>query len=288
MNHSSRGGSGACAGGGDDCGLPGRKGAVLLSTARASSRCPASLGVLALAVLVAGLLLFLPTVAAAQTDPQTGTPNPPTESPTSLAASVTASGVSLTWSAPTLETDTISGYRIERRRVLEYQTSWITVVESTEATGTSYVDATANVNGAKYDYRVSALRGEGDDATESEHTNVATIDIPNPPRPLGLTASSTDDGVALSWSAGHLSWQSTSLMLTGYEIRRIETKHPGNRNPEWEVLVDNTNSTDTSYLDETGYTSIQYSYAIRAVHGYLRSYWEGIAGPVSGHLTPDE
>ena len=102
---------------------------------------------------------------------------------------------------------------------------------------------------------------------------------------MDLTATSTGSGVQLSWSTGHLSWQSVSLSLTGYEIRRIETKHPGNLDPEWEVLVANTNSTDTSYLDASGYTTIEYSYAIRAVHGYLHSYWEGIAGPVSGHLT---
>lgn len=244
-----------------------------------------------MAVLIATLLslaLFHSGSVLGQADPQTNTPSPPTESPTSLAASVTPAGVSLSWTAPTLETETISGYQVERRRVLEYQTSWITVIEHTGATGTSYVDASANVNGAEYEYRVSAVRGEGDDQAVSTASNVASVTIPNPPRPVDLAASSTDDGIALSWSAGHLSWQSVSLSLTGYEIRRIETKHPGNLNPEWEVLVDNTNSTDTSYLDASGFTTIQYSYAIRAVHGYLRSYWEGIAGPVSGHLTPDE
>ena len=194
----------------------------------------------------------------------------------------------MSWTAPTLETESISGYQVERRRVLEYQTTWVTVVKSTGTTDTAYVDGTANVNGANYEYRVSAVRGEGDDRTVSTASNLASVTIPNPPRPVDLTAGSTDDGIQLSWSAGHLSWQSVSLNLTGYEIRRIETAHPGNRDPEWEVLVDNTNSTDTSYLDASGFTTIQYSYAIRAVHGYLRSYWEGIAGPVSGHLTPDE
>lgn len=243
---------------------------------------------IALAVLFAALLVCHPPSIVGQTDPQTSTPNPPTEAPTSLAASVQAAGVSLSWSAPTLEVEAVSGYRVSRKRILEYETSWTTVVGDTEQTETSYVDATANVNGAKYEYRVSALRGEGDEPTESGYSNVVSVDIPNPPRPVDLTASSTDDGIALSWSAGHLSWQSVSLSLTGYEIRRIETKHPGNLNPEWEVLVANTNSTDTSYVDETGLSTIEYSYAIRAIHGYLHSYWEGIAGPVTGHLTPDE
>ena len=243
---------------------------------------------LALAILIAGLLSIHAGVVIAQTDPQTGTPSTLTAAPTSLAASVTAAGVNLSWTAPTLETESISGYEVERRRVLEYETAWITVVRSTGTTDTSYVDGTASVNGAEYAYRVKAVRGEDDDRAVSAASNTASVTIPNPPRPIDLTASSTSDGIALSWSAGHLSWQSVSLSLTGYEIRRIETAHPGNLDPEWEVLVNNTNSTDTSYLDATGYTSIEYSYAIRAVHGYLRSYWEGIAGPVSGHLASAE
>lgn len=241
---------------------------------------------IALAILFAGLLLSSPVLVVAQTDPQTGTSTTASNAPTSLAASVQAAGVTLSWTSPALEADTVGGYRVSRKRILEYETSWTTVVGNTEKTDTSYVDATANVNGAKYEYRVSALRGEGDDETESGYSNVVTVDIPNPPRPLNLTAESSASGIQLSWSAGHLSWQAVSLTLTGYEIRRIETKHAGNLNPEWEVLVANTNSTDTSHLDASGYTTIEYSYAIRGVHGYLRSYWEGIAGPVSGHLTP--
>lgn len=243
---------------------------------------------IAFVVLFAALLLSLPTAIVAQTDPQISTTDPPSEAPTSLTASVQAAGVTLAWSAPTLEADTVGGYRVSRKRILEYDTSWTTVVEDTQQTETSYVDATANVNGAKYEYRVSALRGTGDDQTESGYSNVVQVTIPNPPRPVDLTATATDDGVQLSWSAGHLSWQAVSLSLTGYEIRRIESEHPGNTDPEWEVLVANTNSTDTSYLDTTGYTAIEYSYAIRAVHSYLHSYWEGIAGPVSGHLTADD
>lgn len=265
-----------------------RKGFRTLTVIRLENFARAAQRVLAIAALLLGLLLLHPGSVLGQTDPQSGTPNPPSEAPTSLTAAIAAAGVNLTWTAPTFQADTVGGYRVSRKRILEYETSWTTVAEDTNLTETSYVDATANVNGAKYDYRVSALRGEGEDQTESGYSNVVRVTIPNPPRPVDLTATATDDGVQLSWSAGHLSWQSVSLSLSGYEIRRIETKHPGNTNPEWEVLVANSNSADTSYLDETGYTTIEYSYAIRAVHGYLHSYWEGIAGPVSGHLTADE
>ena len=244
---------------------------------------------IALALLIAWLLMLShPDSIIGQADPTTSAPATNSEAPTSLEASVTPAGVSLNWSPPTLEVDSVVGYRIDRRRVLEYETSWLTLVANTGSATPGYIDATANVNSAEYEYRVSALRGEGDDPTESGYSNVASVDIPNPPRPLSLTATSTDNGVQLTWAAGHLSWQAVSLSLSGYEIRRIETAHPGNRDPEWEVLVANTNSSETSYLDATGYTTIEYSYVVRAVHGYLHSYWEGIAGPVSGHLNPQD
>ncbi len=239
---------------------------------------------IALGLCLSVAVLFPLSPAHGQSDPATTD----TENPSSLTGAIASTGVALSWTAPTLETDTLTGYEVARRRVLNYATSWVTIVEDTDSLGTSYTDASADVNGAEYEYRVHALRGEGDDQERSAASNVITVTIPNPPRPQDLTATSTTSGVQLSWSAGHLSWQSVSLSLNGYEIRRIESRHAGNRNPEWEVLVDNTNSANTSYLDASGYTTIQYSYAIRAVHGFLRSYWEGIAGPVAGQLDPDD
>lgn len=259
---------------------------------RMAGRCPERWSnvrrTLTVAALVAGLLASHAGPVDGQTDLPTRPANPQSESPASLTASVTLAGVSLSWTAPTLETETIGGYRVERRRVLDFETRWLALVDHTGDTTTSHVDASASVNGAEYEYRVSAVRGEGSDQALSAASNVATVTIPSPPRPIDLTASSVDDGIELSWSAGHLSWQSDWLRLTGYEILRIETAHSGNRNPEWEVLVNSTNSTDTSFLDASGLATIQYSYAIRAVHGYLRGHWEGIAGPVSGRLTPDK
>lgn len=171
--------------------------------------------------------------------------------------------------------------------MLEYTTTWLKIAEDTDSLVTSYTDATPS-NGAQYQYEVRALRGEGDDPERSEASNIAEVTIPNPPRPHSLTASSTATGIQLSWSAGHLSWEAATLDLTGYEIVRFETPHAGNLSPQWEVLVDSTNDTGTSYLDASGYSAFTYSYAIRAVHGFIRSHWEGIAGPVAGHLTATE
>lgn len=240
--------------------------------------------------LLAAILALLVTALALGQEGDSTTPSTPISSsaPTQLTGSIEQTGVVLSWTAPTLETDSLSGYRVERRRLLEYETSWVAIVEHSNNLATSYTDATANVNGARYEFRVQALRGGGQDPDVSAASNLLIVTIPNPPRPQQLTAASSADGIALAWSTGHLSWQALTLPLTGYEILRIETSHSGNRRPQWEVLVDSTGNTDTSYLDATGFTTITYSYAIRAVHGFVRSYWEGIAGPVAGHLTPDD
>ena len=95
--------------------------------------------------LLVAILAFLATAPLQAQEGDSTTPSTATSSsaPTELTASVEQSGVVLIWTAPTLETDALSGYRVERRRVLEYETSWVTVVEHSNSLATSHTDATA-------------------------------------------------------------------------------------------------------------------------------------------------
>lgn len=218
-------------------------------------------------------------------------------SPSDLSASVELSGVVLSWTAPTDDVESITGYEIYRKRLLEFETKWAQLVADTGTLDTTYTDATANVPDARYRYKVYALRG---DEQSTDSTNAVSVTIPIPPKPRNLTAQTTDDGIQLTWSEGTVSWQTNALPLTGYEINRIEESSTDNPDPEWQLLVETSESDDseedsdgdessesiaTSYLDATGYQSKSYSYAIRAVHGFVKSHWEGIAGPVAGHLS---
>ena len=260
------------------------------------------IGRLTLWMLVAGIALLpaVPVLGQVPGQDGEGAPTSTTDSlaPTALSGSIELSGVVLSWTAPTLDSGSVNGYEISRRRLLEYETSWLTIVEDSAVEdsavedsadlATAHTDASANVNGASYEYQVRALRGESDDRDVSAGSNVIELTIPNPAKLRNLTASSTANGVQLSWDAAHLSWQPVTLSQTGYEIIRLERSHADHRRHVWEVLVDRMNNTDTTYLDETGYATIEYQYAIRAVHGFVRSSWEGIAGPVAGHLLLEE
>ena len=65
--------------------------------------------------------------------------------------------VSLTWSAPAEDADSVTGYEI-LRAVGEGELA--TLVDDTGSTANSYADATATEAGETYTYRVKAIRGE--------------------------------------------------------------------------------------------------------------------------------
>ena len=203
--------------------------------------------------------------------------------PTNLTATLSSDGVRLTWQAPKDDADSVTGYRISRRWVQKFTTRWKVLLENSGNTETTYVDAAADEPGAHFLYQVAAQRG----SSPSKASNIAEVTIPVPPRPSELRAIATPEGIMLSWHAGHLSWQASALPFSGYRITRIEERSRSNPRPMWETLVENTGSLRTTFLDQTGFEDVQYRYAVRAVHGFVRSHWQGIAGPAAGHLSRD-
>ena len=90
------------------------------------------------------------------TTPPTPTTAPAPDAPTELSASVSAEGITLTWTAPDGQVD---GYEILRRRPLQSETELTTLVDNTGDSETSYIDATATTPGEKYVYQVKTIRG---------------------------------------------------------------------------------------------------------------------------------
>ena len=77
----------------------------------------------------------------------------------------------------------------------------------------SYQDA-GLVASTSYEYRVSAVNGEGMESDQSEPSSATTLEDPGPPAPTNLTATPlTDTQIELTWTA-------STDDVTGYNIYR--------------------------------------------------------------------
>ena len=203
------------------------------------------------------------------------------EAPAGLGLSeVTGSSVTLSWTAPAHSA--ISGYRILRGT----DASTLSVIApDTGSTATSYVDAGASPS-TTYVYAVVALSAAGEGAPSASASTTTPTSTPeagakpgktgsdptltprNPqlanstPGATGLTLTPSFDRVTLDWSTP------SGDGVSGYRIWR------GASAGELTVLVSDTGSTSTSYVDETVEDDTTYHYAVAALNA-------GGAGPQS-------
>ena len=202
--------------------------------------------------------------------------------PTGLTVSLVENRVTLSWTAPKEDAESVDGYEILRRRPNRSESTLVALVADTESTATTYTDATANEAGVVYVYRVKALRG----SETSLWSNFGRIElssdyVPDPTptpepestaddqAPTGLTAALAEGGrVALSWSAPAEDADS----VTGYEILRAVGEG------EMATLKADTGSTTTAYTDATATEAGEtYAYQVKAIRGEDRSQASGQA-----------
>ena len=168
-----------------------------------------------------------PTPTPTPTPEPVSTPAPADLKPTGLTVSLVENRVTLSWTAPAEDAESVDGYEILRRRPNRSESTLATLVSDTESTATTHTDATANEAGVRYVYRVKALRG--DDVSLS--SNFDRIDLPGDYVPDAAPAAG--GGVALSWTAP----SDDADSVTGYEILRAAgegematlTQHPRRR-----------------------------------------------------------
>ena len=223
-----------------------------------------------------------PTPTSTPTPEPVSTPAPEDLRPTGLTVSLVDNQVTLSWTAPQEDAESVDGYEILRRRPMEGESALATLVADTETTATTYTDATANEAGVRYVYRVKALRG--DDV--SLWSNFDKIDLPSDyvpdPTPTPEPESTPDDqapsglsaalaeggGVALTWTAP----SEDAGSVTGYEVLRAVGEG------EMATLVADTGSTATSYNDATAtLAGTSYTYKVKAIRGDDRSQASGQA-----------
>ncbi len=176
------------------------------------------------------------------------TPLAPLAAPTNLSATATHDAVTLTWDAS--DDDRVTGYWIERDGQV--------LVANTDSTDASYVDTTVAAS-TSYGYEVRAVASDsrvGDAAAVS----IRTANLPSRPSqaPQNLRASSSSGSVTLTWDAPD------DDTITGYQIiRRIPI---GPNKNDWSVIVDDTDTTATTYVDSDVETGTRYLYRVKAVN----------------------
>ena len=113
--------------------------------------------------------------------------------PTNLTASVSAEGVTLSWTAPA---GTVDGYEIFRRRPLQSETELTTLVDNTGNSDTSYTDTSATTLGERYTYRVKTIRGD----ERSGMSEFVRIDFPTTAPPTSTPTATATAVVTVSAS----------------------------------------------------------------------------------------
>ena len=212
------------------------------------------------------------TLTSAATDVVAGAqPTEPPAKPTGLDATATHDSVTLTWDDP--GDDTITGYVILRRIPgVDPEGHFDVLVANTGTAATTYTDDTVSAE-TRYTYRIKAINGAG----TSERSRWFHIDVPAAPvpdKPTGLEATATHDSVTLTWN------DPGDDTITGYVIlRRVRENDTGG---DFSVLVANTGSAATTYIDDTVAAGTTYTYRIKAIneHGVSeRSSWYHIDIP---------
>ena len=223
------------------------------------------------------------------------------QAPSNLTVSLADNRVTLSWDAPSENSDAVTGYQILRRNLGNDQQKRVMPLADTGSTDTTYADSTAQA-GNRYIYRVKAYRG----TAKSKWSNQVKIDLPaddsdqdgagdsgtgdsgqpeptpapSPTQapepqtdpadlaPANLTLSLGDTGILLDWDAP----SEDAGNVTGYSISRSVGSGA------LAVLVSDTQSTGTDYTDTTATTAGEtYGYQVKALRNGTESQGSNVA-----------
>ena len=212
------------------------------------------------------------TLASAATDAVSAAePSEPPAKPRRLSATASHDSVTLGWDDP--GDDTITGYVILRRlRYDDPSGHFDELVSDTGTAATAYTDDTVEAD-TDYTYRIKAINRHGV-SERSRWYHIKTLEVPVPDQPTGLDAMATHDAITLTWD------DPGDDSITGYVIlrRNRDTDAEG----EFDELVADTGSAETTYTDDSVAAEHRYTYRIKAIneHGVSeRSRWYHIDTP---------
>ena len=182
----------------------------------------------------------------------------PLPAPINLLASASHNRVVLTWEFNAAyygddhhASEYVWGYQIERDGQV--------IVADTHSTGTTYTDTNVAAD-TTYQYRVKSLGSEfrGSISPEAASISVTTLVAAPLGPPTNLQATSESGSVTLTWDA-----PAEDNFITGYQILRRPVPNDGNG---LRIIVADTGTTDTTYVDSDVVVGQRYLYQIKAVN----------------------
>ena len=164
-----------------------------------------------------------------------------------VGAKAVSGGIQVTWQAA----DGAVKYRVYRKDAAN--PNWKVLTSS--ATGTSYVDKTAEAD-VKYTYTVRGINGDGVLSPSYDRTGVSTT-VPKPtPKPTA-PANVTLTGAKAAGGGITVTWQKAAGAAQ-YRVYRKDATNTG-----WRVLT--SSATGTSFLDKTAKAGVTYTYTVRGI-----------------------
>ena len=156
----------------------------------------------------------------------------------------------------------VTGYQVLRRRPRECEPRLLVHVGNTGNAETTYTDSDV-VSEVRYVYHVKAINASGVGSVSNPanivHTPPSSLRQPgSPPRPRNLDAVGTRRGIELDWDA-----PTNADDVTGYQILR---KKPEECESALRILVNDTGSASTSYIDADVEPNTVYVYRVKAIN----------------------
>ena len=161
---------------------------------------------------------------------------------TLVSAKAVSGGIQVTWK----EAAGAATYKVYRKDAAN--TSWTAL--TTTATGTSYVDKTAEP-GVTYTYTVRGVASDGKTLSPShDKTGVSATISSRPANVTLVSAKAVSGGIQVTWKE--------AAGAATYKVYRKDAA-----NPDWTGLT--TTATGTSYVDKTAVAGVTYTYTVRGV-----------------------
>ena len=184
--------------------------------------------------------------------------------PTGLTAELVNHQVVLQWNAPELGASDVVGYRIFRSKRGEFgSTVW---VGDTGSGATSYTSTNLESDGAVFTFSVAALYHEQRIAAESSDGATVTMLRPFDPQLAPQGAPLTEqvyNGVSITWNPPEVD----AASVTGYRIHRLSSAPIGGQIGVRQLVVADTRSTETTYIDTEATLPGGYEYTVTALRG---------------------